>query len=284
VATLKQLRRRIRSVESTQQITKAMEMVAAAKLRRAQQRAEAIRPFSEKMQQVLQSLAQSSDARTDPLFAVREVKRKAYILLASDKGLCGSYNANIFRHVESGLKSIDPGSVYLIPVGRRAREYFRRRQWEMTGEFTQLGDQLDPVLAMELGRLAVQMYQSEEVDQVDLVYTHFITAASRTIVEEPLLPIKPPEGAAAEDLDYIFEPSAKEILSSLLPRYVEGQIRSAIADALASEHSARMLSMGNATRNAKDMIRSLTLLRNRLRQAAITKELGEIVGGAEALK
>jgi F-type H+-transporting ATPase subunit gamma len=283
MATLKQIRRRIRSVENTRQITKAMEMVAAAKLRRAQQRAESIRPYTAKMQEVLSHLARSPSARNDPLFEIREVHRRAWIVIASDKGLCGSYNHNVFRQVELKLQGMDRSGVLLIPVGRRAVEHFRRRAWEMTDEFRELGDQLRIELAAALGRRAVELYRSGEVDRVDLVFTHFITTASRRVVEEPLLPISPPEGETGEQ-EYIFEPSPEVILRILLPRYVEGRVRTALADALASEHSARMLAMGNATRNAEDMIKTLTLVRNRLRQAAITKEITEIVGGAEALR
>ena len=283
MATLKQIRRRIRSVENTRQITKAMEMVAAAKLRRAQQRAESIRPYTSKMREVLQSLASSASIRTDPLFQVREVAREGWILLASDKGLCGSYNVNVSRELEKRIKGRDSAGVYLIPVGRRINDYFRRRAWEMDGTFRELGDQLDLNLASGLARRAVQLYREGALDRIRVVYTHFISAASRKVVEEQLLPIEPPQGSEG-GLEYIFEPSAHAILGALLPRYVEGLVRTALSEALASEHSTRMLAMGNATRNAEDMIRTLTLVGNKLRQAAITKEISEIVGGAEALK
>jgi F-type H+-transporting ATPase subunit gamma len=284
VATVKQIRRRIRSVENTRQITKAMEMVAAAKLRRAQGRAEAIRPYTAKMQEVLESLATSASIRTDPLFEVRDVRRRAWIVISSDKGLCGSYNTNVLRFMEERVKGMDRASVAIIPVGRRALEYFRRRRWEPTDDFGALGDQLDIQLASRVAAYAVDLYRREEADRVDMIFTHFVSTATRRVVEQPLLPIKPPEGAAAVEKDYIFEPSAERILSTLLPRYVDGRVRTAISDALASEHSARMLAMGNATRNANDMIKDLTLLANKLRQGAITRELTEIVGGVEALK
>jgi F-type H+-transporting ATPase subunit gamma len=286
LATLKQIRRRIRSVENTRQITKAMEMVAAAKLRRAQGRAEAIRPYTAKMQEVLENLATSASVRTDPLFDVRDVKKRAWIVLASDKGLCGSYNTNVLRFQEDRLKDQDRSKVKLIPVGRRAVDYFRRRAWDVSDQFRGLGDQLNIALATALARHAVELYTDEEperVDRVDLIFTHFVTMATRRVVEQPLLPIKP-SGEKQAEKDYIFEPSAEEILRVLLPRYVEGRVRTAMADALASEHSARMLAMGNATRNADEMTKSLTLVMNNLRQAAITKELTEIAGGVEALK
>ncbi|MBD3334336.1 MAG: ATP synthase F1 subunit gamma [Candidatus Eisenbacteria bacterium] len=284
MATLRQIRRRIRSVENTRQITKAMEMVAAAKLRRAQTVAEAIRPYTSKMQEVLESLAQSPEIRVDPLFEVREVKREAWVIVASDKGLCGSYNANVFRRMEQRLAGRDLAEVRLIPVGRRALNFFRRREWAHSKDYPELGDQLDLSLATRLAREAAQLFATREVDRVQIVHTHFVSTASRRIVEEKLLPIEPPAAGEKTERDYIFEPSAEEILRLLLPRYVEGRIRTAIADSLASEHSARMLSMGNATRNAGEMIRSLTLAANKARQAAITKELTEIVGGAEALR
>jgi len=322
MATIKDIRRRIRSVQSTQQITKAMEMVAAAKLRRAQERASAARPYALKMTEILQSLAGAAGELHHPLFEVRDVRRRAVVVMASDKGLCGSFNANVFRHVEVELRGADRSHIDLIPVGRRAAEYFGRRGWTGSLRLPEMGDQVGLARASALARHLIGIFERGEVDRVDLVYTHFVSTASRRVVMEDLLPIRPREpgvvahagmhagahahannadanannedanahettaahAVAAAGRPYIFEPSPRGIFADLLPRYVQTRVMSAMAESLASEHSARLISMGAATKNAGDMISALTLIRNKLRQAAITKEISELVGGAEALR
>lgn len=289
MATLKQIRRRIRSVQSTQQITKAMEMVAAAKLKRAQDRVLASRPYAVRISAMLQSLAGSAQNLAHPLFETRPVQRRVVVVLASDKGLCGSYNMNVFRGTERQFAGM--ASVSLVPGGRRAQQYFSRRHWPMPFVLPEMGDQANQARAKELALVLIRMYVGRETDQIDLAYTQFISTMQRRFVIEPLLPITglAPAGtggdaAASEGTNYIFEPSPEAIFSTLLPKYVENRVLQAIAESLASEHSARMVSMGAATKNASDVIDHLTLVRNRLRQAAITREISEIVGGADALK
>ena len=284
MATLKQIRRRIRGIQSTKQITKAMEMVAAAKLKRAQDRVLASRPYAARIQGMLESLAGAAQDLSHPLFSERPVRRQALIVIASDKGLCGSFNMNIFRTVERDHLQ-DQSSIALLPVGRRACQYFGKRDWTIPWQLPEMGDQADAVKVRSLAQEAVRMFLAGEVDAVDLVYTQYISTMNRRVLVSGLLPIRAAASAATGSRkDYIFEPSPEAIFRTLLPRYVENRVLQAMAESLASEFSARMVSMGAATKNAEDVIGSLTLVMNRLRQAAITREISEIVGGADALK
>lgn len=283
MSTLKQLRRRIRSIKNTQQITKAMEMVAAAKLRRAQGRALASRPYAQKTAEMLQSLAAAAQSLSHPLFERRPVQARAIVVVASDKGLCGSFNMNVFRFVERQFVGTERGAVRLYPVGRRANLYFGKREWTISGKVPQLGDQLDLEKARTLALDLARAFTAGEIDQVQLVFTKFRTVASREVVIEDLLPIVPREDAAGAVSSHIFEPSPERIFETLLPRYVQNRVLQAMSESIASEHAARMLAMGAATKNAKEVLGTLSLQANRMRQAAITKEILDIVGGAEAL-
>ncbi len=288
MATLKDIRRRIRSVQSTQQITKAMEMVAAAKLRRAQERSLSARPYAAKMTAILRSLSSAAGERDHPLFEVRTVEKRTLVVLASDKGLCGSFNTNVFREAEHSLHDAAREVTDVIGVGKRATAYFSKRGWTSSLTIPELGDQVDLVRAQVLARHVVELYEHAATDQVDFLFTRFVSTAKRQIILEKFLPIAPDalseQEAGRRSNDYIFEPDAERVFSGLLPRYVQTKVMSAMADSLASEHAARLVSMSAATKNAGDMISNLTLIRNKLRQAAITKEISELVGGAEALK
>jgi F-type H+-transporting ATPase subunit gamma len=285
MATLKQIRRRIRSVKNTGQITKAMEMVAAAKLRRAQDRALASRPYSQKTAEMLQSLAAAAENLSHPLFEQREVRHRTFVVIASDKGLCGSFNMNVFRHVERMIPPEERAAVSLCPVGKRATQYFGKRSWKRAGGLAVLGDQVQLMHARELANSLTQAFIEGRTDSVQLVFTRFKTVASREVVVEDLLPIVPKQAApGGTRKDYIFEPNPEAIFQTLLPRYATNRVLQAIAESIASEHAARMLAMGAATKNAKEVLGQLQLQGNRLRQASITKEILDIVGGAEALK
>ncbi len=284
MATLKDIRRRIRSVQSTQQITKAMQMVAAAKLRRSQARAMATRPYAKTMTGILENLAGAATERTHVLLEAREVRRRSLVVITSDKGLCGAFNSNVLRHAEQELRGADRSSVDLIPIGRRASDYFGKRGWSGSMRIHELGDQLDLFKAQRLARHLVDSYGRGDTDKVDFVYTRFITTGRREVVVDAMLPIRAEAGEGGIQKDYIFEPSPKEIYGELLPRYILTRVVSIMADSLASEHAARLTSMSAATKNAGEMILALTLIRNKLRQAAITKEISELVGGAEALR
>ena len=281
MATLKDIRRRIRSVASTEQITKAMQMVAASKLRRSQDRILSARPYADTMTQILKSVAGAAAEFSHPLFEVRPVRRRTLVVIASDKGLCGSYNANLFRQAEQELGGWDQGQVDLIPLGRRASRYFGKRGWQGSYGIVELGDQVSLFKSQDLARHLVGLYARGETDRVDLLYTRFLSVGSRRIVNETILPIAP-EAEAADGMrkNYIFEPTAQAIFGRLLPRYVQTRVMTATAESLASEHASRLVSMSAATKNAGDMITALTLVRNKLRQAAITKEISELVGAA----
>jgi F-type H+-transporting ATPase subunit gamma len=285
MSTLKQIRRRIRSIKNTGQITKAMEMVAAAKLRRAQDRALASRPYSQKTAEMLQSLAAAAENLSHPLFEQREVRHRTFVVIASDKGLCGSFNMNVFRHVERMVLPEERAAVSLCPVGKRATQYFGKRNWNRSGGLAVLGDQVQLMHARELANSLTQAFIEGRTDSVQLVFTRFKTVASREVVVEDLLPIVPKQAApGGTRKDYIFEPNPEAIFQTLLPRYATNRVLQAIAESIASEHAARMLAMGAATKNAKEVLGQLQLQGNRLRQASITKEILDIVGGAEALK
>lgn len=292
MATLRDIKRRIRSVKSTQQITKAMELVAAAKLRKAQVRALSARPYAEGMEQMLRNLAGTLAQMQHPLTDIRPVKARALIVFASNRGFAGSFNAQVVRYTETLLRGEEGPSLRLVLAGKRVNDYFRRRAWPIVHSYTDLADQASLEVAHEVTQRAIELYRSGEVDAVDLVYTKFISAMTRQVVRVPFLPLGATapgaagvaEAKAGVARDYIFEPSAAELVGRLLPRYATTRMLQAFAETFASEHAARMLAMGSARKNAGELIDMLVLKRNRLRQATITKEISEIVGGAEALK
>lgn len=283
MANLRDIRRRIKSVQNTQQITKAMEMVSAAKLRRAQSRLEAARPYGNKMKEMLENLAAAAAQVHHPLFEVRPVNRRALVVITGDKGLAGSYNANVLRRAEAYMRSEEGAKTSLITIGRKAGDYMRRREMPVLKHYQEIGDQVDIVRASAVSREIMTHFLTGEVDEILVLGTRFISAMSRALTLETFLPIEPPEGKR-EPVDYIFEPDAEAIFSALLPNYVTNRMLMTLLEAAASEHGARMVAMGSASRNAVEMIETLTLQRNRARQAAITTEINEIVGGAEALK
>ena len=288
MATLRDIKRRIKSVRNTQQITKAMEMVAAAKLRRAQGRAVAARPYARAMEEMLGNLAATLTAMQHPLTEARPVTKRALLVFASNRGLAGSYNAQLIRFTEQILRGPDGPSIRLVLIGKKLNDYFRRRSYPVLAMYGDLPDQAQLEVAQRMTREAIDWFRSGEVDAVDLVYSQFVSAMTRHTVRKPFLPIggaaSAPGAATAVARDYIFEPDARELVDRLLPRYVTTRMLQAFAESYASEHSARMLAMGAARKNAGELIDGLVLKRNRLRQATITKELSEIVGGAEALK
>jgi F-type H+-transporting ATPase subunit gamma len=283
MASLRDIKRRIRSVQNTKQITKAMEMVAAAKLRRAHGRLEAARPYGHKMKEMLENLAGVAAEFQHPLFEVRPVERRALVLITADKGLAGSYNSALLRRAEAYLRSEEGARTDLITIGKKGGAYFRRRNRNILEHYQDLGDQVDFAKASEISREVMQFFLDGTVDEILVLGTRFISAMSRSLVLEKYLPIEPPAGKQ-EPLGYIFEPNAQAIFGELIPRYVANRMLMSLLEASTSEHGARMVAMGSASRNADDMIDRLTLERNRARQAAITKEISEIVGGAEALK
>ncbi len=285
------LRRRVRAVKNTQQITKAMKMVAASKLRRAQERITNARPYAVQMQHVLAGLAGRVDSSIHPLLTVREQtpeSRTLIISVTADKGLCGSFNTNAVKSAaQTAIGSPTPVSLGI--VGRKGREYFGRRGYSI--EFEQIGifQKLSFADAQTIATLAMDAFTSGRADRVLLVYNEFKSVISQKVVVDQLLPIARTDlpGQAAQpdeaQVDYLYEPSAQEIFNQLLPRYVEVQVYRALLDSNAAFYAAQMTAMDTASRNAADMIGSLTLYMNKVRQAAITREIIEVVSGAQAL-
>jgi F-type H+-transporting ATPase subunit gamma len=283
VPSLKALRKRIATVRSTQQITKAMKMVAAAKLRRAQEAAERARPYTAKLTEMFGAVATEVGPDAHPLLARRPERRVDLLVLTSDRGLCGGYNSNLLRFAEGFLRERGEVEAAVAVVGRKGLEYYRRRSRRVVIQRLGILSAAPPAIAAELAAELVRRFATEETDAVYLVYTRFRSAISLVPTAVPLLPVTPPTGEGPP-ADYIFEPERPALLARLLPRYVEALITQAVLEAVASEHGARMTAMDSATKNASDMIDRLTLSMNRARQATITKELMEIVSGAEALK
>ncbi|HEV2418144.1 MAG TPA: ATP synthase F1 subunit gamma [Terriglobia bacterium] len=279
------LRRRIRSVKNTQQITRAMKMVAAARLRRAQERVLNARPYSKQMRQFLASLAARTEDRSHPLLAERPVRTVLLVLVTADRGLCGAFNANLVRAAQKYFIEHSERERRIIAAGRKGRDFFRRRGLAMTAEYTNLFHRrVEFASAQELAAKIVELYTSEAVDAVDLIYNEFKSLLSPNLVVERLLPVKTEPPKPGETLvDYIYEQPPAEIFAHLLPRYIEAEVYRALIESQAAEYAAKMTAMDTATRNAKDLIASLTLHLNRVRQAAITKEIIEIVSGASAL-
>ena len=284
--TLRDIQRRIRSVQSTQKITRAMKLVAAAKLRRAQDRILAARPYAGKMKELLGNLVAGADGAIHPLLEQREGPRRQVVIVTADKGLAGAFNSNVLRRSLEFIRSSNTQEVTLVVVGRKARDFYRRRQWSIRRDMLGFWDRLAYGHAQELADYFMQQYLAGEVDEVYLIYNEFRSVAVQRPVREQLLPIPRAEDGAGTgaDVDYIYEPNPETILGDLLPRHVRMQVYRALMESLAGEYGARMTAMEAATKNAKEMIDVLTIQYNKARQEKITKELLDIVGGAEALK
>lgn len=286
---VRDIKRRIRSIQNTEQITRAMEMVAAARLRRAQERVESARPYSQKIDDLIKKLAETFSEITHPLFLPRERRNVGYVVFTSDRGLCGAFNSHVIRRAETEMAAQEE-EVGLIVIGRKGRDYFQRRKYNILAEFLAIGDEPIVSQAQGMARTLVELYNGNIVDEVNLVYTEFISTGTQQPVVFKLLPLAAPQIEEEEERDegtipdYIIEPSPQGVLEMLLPRFIEAEVFRALLEAKTSEHAARMIAMSNATENAGEIIEQLTLLGNKLRQAAITKEISEIVGGAEALK
>ncbi|MEE4255020.1 MAG: ATP synthase F1 subunit gamma [Desulfuromusa sp.] len=289
MASLKDIKKRISSVKNTQQITKAMKMVAAAKLRKAQDAAVSARPYAEKLHAVMSSLAQREDSDGHALLNQRGTGRALVILMTADRGLCGGFNANVSKEAERFIRANKQGfdDIDLMIIGRKGRDFLRNR----------VGDNIAKVLenitsdatyktAQLIGQEVVDDYSAEKYDAVYIIYNAFKSAIEQIVTLERILPIQPKETEQIQEdsVDYIYEPNRGEVLSQLLPKMVEVQIFRALLESNASEQGARMSSMDSASRNAAEMIGKLTLQYNRARQAAITKELMEIISGAESIK
>jgi len=294
------LRGRIRSIQSTKKITRAMELIAASRIVKAQQRVQAAVPYSEKITEVVRDLAAAGAGKDAPLLAGRdEVRTTAYVAIAADRGLCGGYNAGVQRAAEGEVKAdVQAGKQYqVIPVGRKVEGYFRYRGYRLGRSFSGFSDNPSHADAKRIAAHVIDLFTRGEVDKVELVYTRFISPGNQEVVLRPLVPLSTetveggdgrpggpvPPGAEPPSGDYEFEPDPTTILEALLPSYVEARVYAALLNAAASEHAFRQRAMKAATDNAEELIKTLSRIMNRARQDAITTEIMEIVGGAEAL-
>lgn len=288
-AELRQIRRRIKSVQSTMKITRAMELIAASRIVKAQQRVAAAQPYTAKMNEVIRNVAAASGGVSHPLLDPREVATASVLIVTSDRGLAGGYNTNVIRPAEARLIELkEQGTDYRVyVVGNKAQSYFRYRGYQIERAFLGVTDTPGYGDARAIANVLMNDYAETKVDSVEVFTTRFVSALTQTAVRWPLLPIEPPEavteGDAGPPVGYSYEPDAESILGRLLPRYVESSVFGILLDASASEHAARRRAMKAATENAEDLTRILTREANQARQAEITTEISEIVGGAEAL-
>ena len=283
MASLQDIRRRIKSVKSTQQITKAMKMVAAARLRRAQEAAVSNQPYAEKMYEVIADVASNAGSFSHPLLEVREEGKTLYVVLASDKGLAGAYASNVFKETVSHIK--DAKNTSIITVGRRGKEYFVPRKYDVLNSYMGFTERPEYQNARQIAVEMMEHFSKGDYKEVYLVYTKFVSAISAIPQTIKLLPFTAPESSDNKPTaEYIYEPSAQSVLGYLLPQYIITTIYASLLQSAASELSSRMNAMSNATDNAEELISKLDLHYNKVRQAGITREITEIVGGAEALK
>jgi F-type H+-transporting ATPase subunit gamma len=284
MASLRDIRKRIASVKNTQKITNAMKMVAAAKLRRAEEAIKAARPFADKMREVLMSLAARTKAGVHPMLETKPVTKALLILVTADRGLCGGFNSSLQRRSEAFIKEMKAKNIQvdMITVGRKGNDYFRRRQVHIVQAFSNVMNKVDFELAGNVVDAVTEKFVAGEYQEVYVLFNSFRSAVTQVGTLRKLLPVAPEEDKRRRE--YLYEPSEEELLEALVPRYVQVQVFTGLLDSVASEHGARMTAMEAATSNADEMIHKLTLKANRMRQESITTELMEIVSGAEALK
>lgn len=278
MTTLRDIRRRLQSVENVKKITDAMERVAAARLKRAQAKAESSRPFAKKLTEILHNL--SSGNIDHPLFEKRTVKKTGVVIISADRGLSGSYNATLLAKADEFLKKYNKSNAELFLIGRKAIEHYKRSGWSVRYQKADWGGKITLPEIQELTDLLVKSFLAHELDEIWLIYTNYVTIFSRKVIVEKFLNIAKPE-SDNRNVNYIFEPNEDEILNEILPRYCLVKVQAAFHEAYASELSARIIAMRMASKNSTDMIQRLTLFRNKVRQASITREMIEISSGAE---
>lgn len=283
MASLKDIRDRIKSVKSIQKVTSAMKMVAAAKVRKAQEKMEQARPYTSALEETINHILPDVNRDDLDLLNVREIKRKAYVIVSADRGLAGGFNSNIIKVSEKEIAEFGKENVDLFCIGKKARDHFKRRNYNIIESHIDFWSELNFENAMMIGRSAIDHFTSGKVDEVHVIYNYFVNLAQQEIKSEVLLPLSYGD-EGFEEKDRLYEPSKEVLVSSLVPRHLNIQIWKYLLESYASEQAARMMAMENATTNAGDMIKSLTLEFNKARQAAITTEMLEIVSGAEALK
>ena len=283
MASLKDIRDRIKSVKSIQKVTSAMKMVAAAKVRKAQEKMEQARPYTSALEETINHILPDVNRDDLDLLNVREIKRKAYVIVSADRGLAGGFNSNIIKVSEKEIAQFGKENVDLFCIGKKARDHFKRRDYNIVESHIDFWSELNFDNAMMIGRSAIEHFTSGKVDEIHVIYNYFVNMAQQEIRSEVLLPLSY-DDEGFEEKDRLYEPSKEVLVSSLVPRHLNIQVWKYLLESYASEQAARMMAMENATTNAGDMIKSLTLEFNKARQAAITTEMLEIVSGAEALK
>ena len=283
MANLKDIRNRIKSVKSIQKVTKAMKMVAAAKMRRAQEHMEEARPYAQRLTEVIQHLLPDVDREILDLLDVRSVNRVAYIVVTSDRGLAGSFNTNVLKKAQKEIDIIGKNNADIFCIGKKARDYYKQREYTIIDSHTDFWNELYYGDAIRIGKGIISHFTEKRVDEIHVVYNEFVNVANQYVESEKLLPLEF-EGEESVQLDRLYEPDKNELVKSLIPRHLNIQVWKYLLESFASEQAARMVAMENATENAEEMIKDLTMEFNKARQASITKEILEIVGGAEALK
>jgi F-type H+-transporting ATPase subunit gamma len=282
--SLRQLRAKIRSTQKTAQITKTMQMVSASRLKKSQEVLRQATPYAKKIESILTHLQQTGLEITHPFFAPREVGSVVLVVVASDRGLCGSYNANIIAQAEAFLAQPRPQEVSLVLVGKKGADYFKNKQWPILHQYLDISGKVDYAKIARITRQLTDDYLAGKVDEIQLLFSHYLSAMSIQPMREKFLNLQRPASQAAQPIETILEPNLNEVLERLLPEYIASKMYISIISAFTAENSARMIAMKAATDNAKEMIGKLTLQRNKVRQAAITKEILEIVTAGEALK
>jgi len=283
MANLKDIRNRIKSVKSIQKVTKAMKMVAAAKMRRAQEHMEEARPYAQRLTEVIQHLLPDVDREILELLDIRSVNRVAYVVVTSDRGLAGSFNTNVLKKAQKEIDTIGKNNADIFCIGKKARDYYKQREYTIIDSHTDFWNELYYGDAIRIGKGIISHFTEKRVDEIHVVYNEFVNVANQYVESEKLLPLEF-EGEESVQLDRLYEPDKNELVKSLIPRHLNIQVWKYLLESFASEQAARMVAMENATENAEEMIKDLTMKYNKARQAAITKEILEIVGGAEALK
>ncbi len=285
MATLREIKNRINSVKSTQQITRAMKMVATAKLRKAQEQIFAARPYAYKIDEMLRHIISTLENPQDPLLEKRTVKRVLLVAVTADRGLCGAFNSNIIKQTLVKYDEHQDKEVSLVCIGKKGYDFFRKRDYTISNHFIKFFNNLEFSHAQKITDFLVDQFRQRNTDLIEIVYNQFKNAAQQNVIVEKYLPLVPEEFKEDEpEIDYIYEPDKATLLEKLLPKHLNIQTWRILSESYASEQGARMTAMDNATENAQELIQDLTLHYNRVRQAAITKEISEIVGGAEALK
>jgi F-type H+-transporting ATPase subunit gamma len=284
LATLKEIKKRMTAVKSTQKITKAMKMISATKLKKAQDRIIATRPYAYKMSELLSHLVTASESISNPLMTEREVKKKLLVIVSGDRGMCGSFNSNLIKYAVNYLEEIG-NDTPVITVGKKGNDYFSKRNYNVVKSFIHIFSSLDLSISNEIAGYLVKGYLNNEFDLVEIIYNEFKSVVKQVVTKEQFLPLSRPKEKEDINLtDYIYEPSSKDILEELVPKHLKVQFWKTLLESNAAELGARMTAMELATKNADDLIKSLNLSYNKARQESITKELLEIVSGAEALK